>query len=249
MGIVTIVLVITFIYFVSNKVNDKDKTSTNKTTQTDSKKDNKKTKSDLPSDAKVSDWNLVLVNKFHPLKEEINFNHVDVTDGKTITVDERIKEALEAFMQGARDNGYDVEYVSGYRSIEDQTAIYNNSIEENMANGMSEEEAKEATESLINPPGSSEHATGLAVDIAGSDALAAYPALQAEMNQFDSQKWLIDHAVDYGFILRYPQGEEAKKQTGIDYEAWHFRYVGKENAKYIKDKKITLEQYIKDLEN
>lgn len=206
-------------------------------------------KSETNSNTSKDDWNLILVNKKNVLDHEVSFNQASMTEGKSIIVDERIEEALQSYVDGAKSAGYNIQYVSGYRSRADQQVVYNNSLQQNIASGMTEEQAKKATESLINPPGSSEHMTGLAVDIAGSDALAAYPQLEGDMDKYDSQQWLIKHAPDYGFILRYPKDAKSTQQTMIDYESWHFRYVGKDIAKYITENGITLEEYLDKIPN
>lgn len=202
-------------------------------------------KNSLPGGAKPSDWQLILVNKQHSHTSEISFNKATV-DG--VQLDKRIEKPLANFRDGAQKAGYTTTLVSGYRSIQYQTQVYNNSLAQNEANGMNENDAKNLTQSVIQTPGSSEHQTGLAVDLAGKDALAKYPALMAQMDEFESQKWLIKHAPDYGFILRYLASPIARSQTGIDYESWHFRYVGKANAKYITKHHLTLEAYIDELQ-
>ena len=89
-------------------------------------------------------------------------------------------------------------------------------------------------EAYVAIPGTSEHELGLAVDIneaGGADPWGLY-------------NWLAAHAHEYGFILRYPQGKESI--TGIDYEPWHFRYVGKEAAAEIYSRQVTLEEYLQN---
>ena len=194
----------------------------------------------LPKHTKVSDWQLILVNKQHPRTSEIQFNKVTV-DGKQM--DQRIEKPLNDFRAGAKIAGYDTTLVSAYRSIADQSEVYQNSLRQNEANGMDEKAATNLTQSVIQTPGSSEHQTGLAVDLAGDDALAKYPALMAQMDEFKSQRWLIKHASDYGFVLRYLRDSKSMSQTGIDYESWHFRYVGIANARYMVQHHLTLEAY------
>ena len=82
-------------------------------------------------------------------------------------------------------------------------------------------------------PGTSEHELGLAVDI---------NADKEQSSNEEVYNWLAENAWRYGFILRYPQGKE--DITGIDYEPWHYRYVGKEVAKEIYEAGITLEEYV-----
>ncbi|GMA69658.1 cytochrome C2 [Leuconostoc litchii] len=195
----------------------------------------------LPQGVKSSDWNLLLVNKNHIHQSEIRFDQATV-DSKQI--DKRIEQPLAYFREAAKKAGYATILVSGYRSIAYQTTVYNNSISQYEASGMSTQEAKELTESVIQVPGASEHHTGQAIDLAGADALAAHPSLESAMDQFKSQQWLIKHAPEFGFILRYPSDNQSIKETGIDYESWHFRYVGIANAAYITQHHMTLESYI-----
>ena len=259
-GAGVVIMIILSVFAISNLVGNKksNSDSTHKISKTPEKNnESSEIDSSLESDGKSEpdfnaskdDWNLILVNKKNILDHEVTFNQVSMTEGNSIIVDERIEEALQSYVDGAKSAGYNIQYVSGYRSRADQLAVYNNSIQQNIANGMSEEQAKQATESLINPPGSSEHMTGLAVDIAGSDALAAYPQLEGDMDKYESQQWLIKHAPDYGFILRYPKDAKSTEQTMIEYESWHFRYVGKDIAKYITENGISLEEFLDKLPN
>lgn len=214
------------------------------TVKTTGKSYSGKKSGDLPQNVKTTDWNLLLVNKTHPYKNELNFTKRTV-DGKQI--DHRIEEPLAKFRVAAQNSGYSTTLISGYRSVAYQTTVYNQSISQYESNGMSSTEAKKLTESVIQVPGSSEHQTGQAVDLAGNDALAKYPSLEAGMDEFKSQQWLIKHAPEYGFILRYPSDSQSIKETGIDYESWHFRYVGVTNATYITAHHLTLEAYVQSL--
>ncbi|CAM3102066.1 D-alanyl-D-alanine carboxypeptidase family protein [Leuconostoc rapi] len=198
----------------------------------------------LPKGAEASDWQLLLVNKQHMHKKEINFKKVTVD---TKQLDQRIERPLADFRAGAKKAGYATTLVSGYRSIAYQTQIYDQSISQHEADGLGQSEATKLTQSVIQTPGSSEHQTGLAVDLAGNDAVAKYPELMAQMDEFKSQQWLIQHAPDYGFVLRYMRDQKSVSQTGIDYESWHFRYVGIENAKYMTKHHLTLEAYVDEL--
>ena len=90
-------------------------------------------------------------------------------------------------------------------------------------------------------PGTSEHHTGLAVDIVD----ASYNHLNHEQAKRPTQKWLMEHCHEYGFILRYPKGKT--DSTGIIYEPWHYRYVGTELAQELHDAGLTLEEYLQNL--
>ena len=99
------------------------------------------------------------------------------------------------------------------------------------------EEANQMARRLLSIPGSGEHCLGLAVDI----YCKSYQKLEAGFADTKEGKWLREHCWDYGFILRYDQGKE--ELTGIDYEPWHFRYVGKAAARYLKETGMCLEEF------
>lgn len=143
--------------------------------------------------------------------------------------------ALNAMLQAAEAAGFNsLAVYCGYRSYSDQEALYtyNQSINEDIS--------KSGIITDINDlaviPGSSEHQSGLAVDI-----IDTQKPMQTFANS-DGYKWLIENCSDFGYILRYPQGKE--QETGRKYEPWHFRYVGVKNAKTIMSEGITLEEYL-----
>ncbi|MCR8642880.1 D-alanyl-D-alanine carboxypeptidase family protein [Paenibacillus sp. N1-5-1-14] len=105
---------------------------------------------------------------------------------------------------------------SGYRDEAEQTQLY-----------------KEMGADYALPAGYSEHNLGLSLDIGSS---------QAEMNRAPEGKWLLEHAWTYGFILRYPK--DKTEITGIQYEPWHFRYVGLPHSIIMKQENLTLEEYL-----
>ncbi len=91
---------------------------------------------------------------------------------------------------------------------------------------------------MVKRPGYSEHNTGLAVDLGGSGNFK----LEQDFENTAAFAWLIENCADYGFILRFPKGKEAI--TGVIYEPWHYRYVGKEAAKEIMSSNLCLEEYL-----
>ena len=103
-----------------------------------------------------------------------------------------------------------------------------------VAEGYSEEEALKQAKTVAAESGFSEHQLGLAVDIDSEDTSVCSNEAVWE--------WLRANCANYGFILRYPAGKE--DITGISYEPWHFRFVGKDAAKKIMDSGITLEEYL-----
>ena len=99
-------------------------------------------------------------------------------------------------------------------------------------------EAYEETAKSVAIPGTSEHATGLALDITSAE----FPELDDRQAETAESQWLADNCWKYGFILRYPP--EKSEITKIVYEPWHYRYVGKEAAKEITEQGVTLEEYL-----
>lgn len=197
--------------------------------------------------ASPADWNLVLVNRENQLAEEIPMEFYLTESGYQI--DSRIQEPYSQLMEAGKAAGMDFTMVSGYRSIEQQQANYDVNYQNFLASGLSEEEARTKTEEYIALPHASEHTTGLAVDIT-STALAnqeGNSGLLPDLENYPEGLWLKENAPKFGFILRYPKEKEAI--TGINFEPWHFRYVGIENAMYMTENNLTLEEYIAILKN
>lgn len=164
---------------------------------------------------------VLLVNKDNPVPEDFL---PDLASFRGFRIDSQAKEALEKMMS---ECPYSTTIDNIYRSKEQQIKVWNNGIKERMASGMTYEQAEAATAKRVMTPGHSEHQTGLAVDMFGSDA---------------AQEWLIEHCWEYGFILRYP--EDKTEFTGIDFENWHFRYVGTELSLELKELGMCLEEYM-----
>lgn len=188
-------------------------------------------KSDLP-DVSSKDWQLILVNREN-LKEELN---PQLTEVDAIKVDSRIAEATKQFLEAARKISPEQELGSGYRSVAEQKELYDQTVAGLEAAGMSHEEAEREVQKQVQVPGASEHQTGLAIDMSvpsgQSDEVAAQIAAIAP---------------DYGFVLRYP--DEKSQITGIDFENWHYRYVGVESAKYMQKNNLVLEEYLQKLKS
>lgn len=197
-------------------------------------------------DVSSSDWNLILVNRHNQLDADVPFTHY-TTEGGFI-IDARIAEAFEAMMADGRAAGMEFVLVSTYRTLAQQQANYDSVYDSYISQGYGHEEAVEKTEDYIALPNASEHSTGLAFDVTEP---GLYPngeqGLVAAFDQTPEAQWLYENAADYGFILRYPKGKE--DITVIEYESWHFRYVGVENAKYIDENNLALEEYIDILQH
>ncbi|XJS10960.1 M15 family metallopeptidase [Aerococcaceae bacterium WGS1372] len=179
------------------------------------------------------DWRLVLVNDDNALDEDYEFELTELQND--FLVDERIYEDLQAMFDDARSVGVYPLIVSAYRSRKEQQAIIDERVNNFMAQGMSWQAAYDETMRTVAEPGHSEHETGLAVDINAEN--------EADQVVYD---WLAVNAHFYGFIVRYPANKV--EETGIDYEPWHFRYVGVEHATEIYENDLSLEAYLELLE-
>ncbi|AIQ01912.1 M15 family metallopeptidase [Streptococcus pyogenes] len=212
---------------------EKQATKTPSSQQASSQKvvKNSKESTGLP---KVSpkDWELVLVNRDHITKEM----SPELVDINGISVDKRIEQATSDFLAAAQAIDPQEHLISGYRSIAYQAELYQSYIKKEMANDptLTQEAAEVLVQTYLQPPGASEHHTGLAIDMSTVDTLnASDPSVSKAVQKI---------APDYGFVLRFPEGK--KTSTGVDYEDWHYRYVGKASARYMAQHNLTLEEYI-----
>ena len=175
-------------------------------------------------------WKLRLVNSTHKIPADFDITLTELDNG--VSVDSRIYPELQEMFDTMRAQGVYPYVREGFRTREYQISMMEERVNANLAQGYSQEEAESMARDYVAEPGTSEHELGLAVDInaaGGSDA-------------WDVYTWLAEHAHEYGFILRYPEGKT--EITGIAYEPWHYRYVGKEAAEEIHDQDITLEEYL-----
>ena len=184
----------------------------------------------------LEDWRLQLVNWAHPIGEEPD---IDLTWVRAdIYVDSRCYEDLSAMLETCRSEGLTPLVCSGYRDLAYQTELFENKIQRLQSKGMTEQEAYESARTIVAIPGTSEHHLGLAVDIVDY----SYQELNEQQEQTAVQKWLMEHCWEYGFILRYPNGKS--DITGIVYEPWHYRYVGREVAAEIWNSGLCMEEYL-----
>lgn len=174
----------------------------------------------------------VLVNKNYRLPEDYIPNDLEAIDVTYAMSDKyvrkEVKQAFETMAQKAKEEGFEIVAVSAFRSYSYQEELYQHYVKTN---------GKSYADRCSARPGHSEHQTGLAIDVMGENQ---------DYNLFADTKefgWMQAHAQDYGFIIRYPEGKE--EITGFKYEPWHYRYVGKEVAKKIKEQNISLDEYLK----
>ncbi|WP_415930160.1 M15 family metallopeptidase [Zhenpiania hominis] len=175
-------------------------------------------------------WNLMLVNSRYRIPDDYSVELIRLSNGEQ--VDSRIYPDLQEMFDDARGAGYSLFVRAGYRSEEDQEDLMEDKIEAYRQEGYSQREAEHEAEKWVAKPGTSEHELGLAVDINAEG--------QTDGNRL--YQWLAEHSWKYGFILRYPA--EKEEITGIDYEPWHFRYVGKQAAKEMYEQDLCLEEYV-----
>lgn len=182
----------------------------------------------LPS--KNTNTEKVLVNKYYYLDENYVPDNLETIDTKYASSNMRLvkpaKEAFESLSKKAQEENLQIIAMSTYRSYQYQVNLYNR---------YAKEDGVEKADTYSGRPGHSEHQTGLAVDVYNKKEN------YTNFGKTKEYEWMQQHAHEYGFILRFPEGKE--KETGYEVEEWHYRYVGVEIATYIKEHNITLEEY------
>ncbi len=180
--------------------------------------------------ANLNNGDLLLVNKYYYLDHDFTVDLVEQSASYG-SIGERMERetyaAFEEMFAAAQAAGYQLYVTSGYRGYEEQEEVFASYL----AEGDEEHALKYAAK-----PGYSEHQTGRAIDVftpgETTSSFASSPVAA----------WLAEHAYEYGFILRYPEGKE--DLTGYSYEPWHYRYVGREAAQEIFQRGVTLEEYV-----
>lgn len=179
------------------------------------------------------DWKLIIASKEHPIPDDYEVQLATIEGD--LKFDQRAIGELNQLRNAARKAGYTNLWVqSSYRSIETQETLFKNKVNEYKRMGKTEQKAEELANKIVNRAGESDHNLGLAVD---------FNYVEESFKDLSVYKWLCNHAHEYGFILRYPK--EKEEITNVSYEPWHWRYVGKEYAKEIKEKGYCLEEYVK----
>ncbi len=171
--------------------------------------------------------NVLLVNFENPVPDDYTPELVEVRGSQ---IDASCAGALEELLTACENDGHKCKVNFGYRNVERQQEIWDKRYHKYLNAGYSKKAAREKVEESVAKPGTSEHHLGLAADIGGNEKM---------------QKWLKEHAWEYGFIVRYPKGKT--EYTGIIHEPWHIRYVGKELAKELYDLDMCMEEYMEML--
>ena len=173
---------------------------------------------------------LILVNSENAFPDNVNLNLVSFNGYQ---VADTIYNDLARMYNAALNDNITLKINNAYRSKDEQVQIFESKMNAYENEGYTKEKAYEQTTLTVQVPGYSEHETGLAIDFSN------------EGHYDENEKmweWLKNNAYKYGFILRYP--EDKYEITKIDYEPWHYRYVGKKAAKDITNKNLTLEEYL-----
>lgn len=139
-------------------------------------------------------------------------------------------EALVRMFEAAEADGMKLYLKSAYRSWKTQNTMYSNRLKKN----------KGKDDGWVSKPGASDHQTGLGCDILNY-SWSKKSAMNAEFGKTKEAQWMAAHCAEFGFILRYPSDKEAV--TEINYEPWHFRYVGVPAATYIMENGLCLEEF------
>ena len=176
-------------------------------------------------DIDPDDWMYILANPWNDIGDYTP--ELETLEGQQL--DERIIGAMQDMVSAARAQGLQVLLSSGYRSYETQTYLFNRKVSQY---------GEAVAQTIVARPGTSEHQTGLCCDITDH----YYEMKDASLENTEMYKWMSAHCAEYGFIVRFPKVKE--DITGIIYEPWHFRYVGKEAAAYIMEHDLTLEEFL-----
>ena len=184
-----------------------------------------------------SSWSLIVVNRWNRIPDDYPAPKLTrLSNGES--VDSRIYPDLQRMFDDMRAAGLHPEVTSAYRTEAVQRQLLDEKIFLYQNEGASKEEARRQASQWVAEPGTSEHELGLAVDLVDANM----QDLTSAQESTETQKWLMANSWRYGFIHRYPNGKT--DITGIIYEPWHYRYVGKDAAQEIFNRDITLEEYL-----
>lgn len=185
---------------------------------------------DVP-DSNDDNWQLILVNHYHSIPENYQPELMELDCGKMI--DSRIYPYLQEMFDDMRKDGIYPDVWEGYRTAQEQEQIMTDKINAYIYEGYSYDDAEKAASLAVAEVGKSEHQLGLALDINADEAYSTHQEVY---------EWLAENSYKYGFILRYPENKAFL--TGIEYEPWHYRFVGLKTAREIYDQGLCLEEYI-----
>lgn len=182
------------------------------------------------------DWRLILVNPDNLIPDDFEVELEMTRYG--YKVDKRIVKDVENMINAAANDNVSLLICYGYRTLEQSQQLFEKQINRQLARGLSQEEAVAEAKRWVAPPGTSDHHTGLALDIVTPE----YQVLNHGFYNTPAGQWMAKNCWDYGFVIRFP--EDKQDITGITYEPWHLRYVGKEHSLAMRENNECLEEYV-----
>ncbi|MGE5631199.1 MAG: D-alanyl-D-alanine carboxypeptidase family protein [Caulobacteraceae bacterium] len=187
--------------------------------------------------------NLILVNKDNTLAKDYfpkGLTNLVLTKGRSTgkyNINSEALEGLDKMLGDAYAAGVkNFVVTSSFRTYDKQNTIFNNKVGV-LSRTMYRRDAIEEASKVVAVPGTSEHQTGLAVDICNETT-----SLIGRFGSTPQGKWLYENSWKYGYVIRYP--EDKTQITGIINEPWHIRYVGKGHSEFMKEKNLCLEEYV-----
>lgn len=219
----------------NNGINNTDNTDNGKTSKAPEETEDVVEKTPLITEDDVFTEGSIeqLVNPAYPLPETYepeDLEYVDLLSTQDTYLRSEANAALRELFEAASDEGLELYAVSGYRSYVTQEGLYNNYVNQH---------GQEEADRFSAKPGTSEHQTGLVMDVSSE---SAYFGLSESFEETPEGEFVKNNAHKYGFIVRYLEGKE--DITGYMYEPWHIRYLGKELAQDVHDSGLTYEEYI-----
>ena len=242
-GLLAVTVVILSVMLINNHKNVAEKPDTAKNSSsalTSSVNPEKEKILNLAKD--LNNWNLLLVNSNNPLPDNfvIETESIKPCYARDVgmSFDSRAVSNLNEMCAAAENDGISLLVISCYRPHSKQVSLFNNELAEVKAENpnLSEEDAIKKASTVVAYPGTSEHEVGLAIDFNSVEETFEHSA------QFE---WLKNNAEKYGFVMRYPK--EKEDITGVIYEPWHYRFVGKEHAAKMNELNMCLEEYVEYL--
>ena len=181
-----------------------------------------------------ANWPLAIIGTEYPLPKDYTPQLANaLPSNDRVQLDYRICQQYQQMYDAAKQAGCILTPYAGYHSFSSQEKEYSRKLGYYLNNGYTQQEAEALAARKVMPAGCSEHNAGIAIDVGQASA---------DFANTKEYQWLCDHAQDYGFILRYPQEKESI--TGVDFQPWHWRFVGVENAQKMKDNNQCLEEYL-----
>ena len=193
----------------------------------------------VQASGQLGQWNLKLVNRQNLLENNTNIQtaKIEARFARDVGMkyDARAVSYLNAMCAAAEKDGVSLLVISSFRLHSRQVTLFQNQLKKVQANNpqLSEQAAIDKAATVVAYPGSSEHELGLAVD---------FNSVEETFENTKQFAWLQAHAAEYGFVMRYPKSKQSL--TGVIYEPWHYRYVGKDHAAKMNQLGYCLEEYV-----